>query len=372
MGIKERIQQYANIKGISIYQLEKDAGMSKSSWNRTKNISSESCSKLVCIYTDLSPAWLLTGEGSMLKDDNSLPISDEKGIVIHTDEKKEFDVNDDMTLYHYTNLKSLFGIVGNEKILFSDLKNSNDLREVHNDSGYKSICFCIGNNAYKKPRMWAQYGDNNKGVCIGFKLGKLKEKIKSLKCDIESFPIQYKDEAYFRYKRINGKESLKFKLNDWMHENEYRFISKDLEYIPISKDCIECIYVGVNVPSEFNAITKIGLNSKLRTFFLAGGLLKDGFINRFTQKSSSTEEMMNGCKVKIMHIKGIEDVDEIIGRNNARRFYEEMSNMIGYSHIPTNNYEDIIRENERLRVENENLKKGDNGAYTENDVQNAV
>lgn len=67
MSIKERIQQYANIKGISIYQLEKDAGMSKSSWNRTKNISSEACSNLVNIYTDISPEWLLTGEGEMLK-----------------------------------------------------------------------------------------------------------------------------------------------------------------------------------------------------------------------------------------------------------------------------------------------------------------
>ena len=67
MSIKERIQQYVNIKGISIYQLEKDAGMSKSSWNRTKNISSEACSNLVNIYTDISPEWLLTGRGEMLK-----------------------------------------------------------------------------------------------------------------------------------------------------------------------------------------------------------------------------------------------------------------------------------------------------------------
>lgn len=67
MGIKDRIQQYANLKGISIYQLEKSAGMSKSSWNRTKNLSSESCANLVSIYTDLSAEWLLTGEGNMLK-----------------------------------------------------------------------------------------------------------------------------------------------------------------------------------------------------------------------------------------------------------------------------------------------------------------
>ena len=67
MDIKQRIEQYANMKGISIYRLEKDAGMAKSSWNKTKNISSSSCSNLVKIYTDLNAEWLLTGEGEMIK-----------------------------------------------------------------------------------------------------------------------------------------------------------------------------------------------------------------------------------------------------------------------------------------------------------------
>lgn len=80
MGVKDRIQQYANLKGISIYQLEKNAGMSKSSWNRTKTLSSESCANLVSIYTDLSAEWLLTGEGSMLKskDPAVIPLSHDK------------------------------------------------------------------------------------------------------------------------------------------------------------------------------------------------------------------------------------------------------------------------------------------------------
>jgi peptidase S24-like protein len=87
MSIKERIQQYANIKGISIYQLEKDAGMSKSSWNRTKNISSEACSNLVSIYTDISPEWLLTGLGEMLKKPTRQDVS---GNVSNLEVEKSF------------------------------------------------------------------------------------------------------------------------------------------------------------------------------------------------------------------------------------------------------------------------------------------
>ena len=136
MGIKERIQQYANIKGISIYQLEKSAGMSKSSWNRTKNLSSESCANLVSIYTDLSAEWLLTGEGSMLKEDKT-------GVTLLSHSKvPEVLSNQDIILYDINaaaNLKTLLGdktqnILG--KISIPDIPKCDGAVYVKGDSMY--------------------------------------------------------------------------------------------------------------------------------------------------------------------------------------------------------------------------------------------
>ena len=136
MGIKERIQQYANIKGISIYQLEKSAGMSKSSWNRTKNLSSESCANLVSIYTDLSSEWLLRGEGSMLKEDKT-------GVTLLSHSKvPEVLSNQDIILYDINaaaNLKTLLGdktqnILG--KISIPDIPKCDGAVYVKGDSMY--------------------------------------------------------------------------------------------------------------------------------------------------------------------------------------------------------------------------------------------
>ena len=136
MGIKERIQQYANIKGISIYQLEKSAGMSKSSWNRTKNLSSESCANLVSIYTDLSAEWLLRGEGSMLKEDKT-------GVTLLSHSKvPEVLSNQDIILYDINaaaNLKTLLGdktqnILG--KISIPDIPKCDGAVYVKGDSMY--------------------------------------------------------------------------------------------------------------------------------------------------------------------------------------------------------------------------------------------
>ncbi len=71
MSIKDRIKEYADYKGISIYSIERAADMSKSSFYRSENISSEKISNMVRVFTDINTEWLLTGEGDMLKKDNS-------------------------------------------------------------------------------------------------------------------------------------------------------------------------------------------------------------------------------------------------------------------------------------------------------------
>lgn len=67
MSIKERISQYLKYKGISDYRFEKDLGLSKGYWNKAKNPSYEILIRICGIYTDISPEWLLTGEGEMFK-----------------------------------------------------------------------------------------------------------------------------------------------------------------------------------------------------------------------------------------------------------------------------------------------------------------
>lgn len=69
--IKERISQYLNSKSISDYRFEKDLGLSKGYLNKAKNPSSDILMKMCGIYSDINPEWLLTGEGDMLKKDNS-------------------------------------------------------------------------------------------------------------------------------------------------------------------------------------------------------------------------------------------------------------------------------------------------------------
>lgn len=67
MTIKDKIQQYIDYKGISIYRLEANAELSKGYWAKTKSISADVAMKISRIYTDLSAEWLLRGEGEMIK-----------------------------------------------------------------------------------------------------------------------------------------------------------------------------------------------------------------------------------------------------------------------------------------------------------------
>jgi hypothetical protein len=65
--IKQNILQYLDFKGVSKYEFYQKTGVSNGVLSQTNGISEESIMKFLSYYTEISPEWLLTGEGSMLK-----------------------------------------------------------------------------------------------------------------------------------------------------------------------------------------------------------------------------------------------------------------------------------------------------------------
>lgn len=69
--VLERIKEYIDYKGITIAAFERSIGMSNASFGKSlKNkgaIGSDKIENILSTYDDLSPDWLLTGKGNMLK-----------------------------------------------------------------------------------------------------------------------------------------------------------------------------------------------------------------------------------------------------------------------------------------------------------------
>lgn len=73
-----RIKEYIDFKGISISAFEKSIGMSNASFSKQlKNkgaIGTDKLENILITYPDISPSWLITGEGNMLKHE-TMPVS---------------------------------------------------------------------------------------------------------------------------------------------------------------------------------------------------------------------------------------------------------------------------------------------------------
>jgi hypothetical protein len=67
MTIQERIIQYIDLKGITPYRFCKDLGLSQGYLDKRGAIGTDKYLKIIEYYTDISPEWLLTGKGEMLK-----------------------------------------------------------------------------------------------------------------------------------------------------------------------------------------------------------------------------------------------------------------------------------------------------------------
>lgn len=73
-SVKERIKMFLKYLSIGQNAFEMKVGWSNGYINNTKNISADKLLSVIKEYPQLNISWLITGEGEMLKSDNSVKI----------------------------------------------------------------------------------------------------------------------------------------------------------------------------------------------------------------------------------------------------------------------------------------------------------
>jgi len=73
MGIRERIKQYIENKGISKYKFYQKIEVANGFLDKEGNIGSDKCEKIIYQYPDINIEWLITGKGSMFKNNSNMP-----------------------------------------------------------------------------------------------------------------------------------------------------------------------------------------------------------------------------------------------------------------------------------------------------------
>ena len=65
--LKRRILEYADSKGIKKYEIYQNTGISNGVLSQKGGLSEDNVMSFISHYSDLSPEWLLTGKGAMLR-----------------------------------------------------------------------------------------------------------------------------------------------------------------------------------------------------------------------------------------------------------------------------------------------------------------
>lgn len=239
-------------------------------------------------------------------------------------ENKKYFTTD--MIYHYTKLETaLEKILQNRSLRFSSFLNVNDPNEcafrditvTYNRDRYdgskidvpnylkivnevrleRSKLICFSQNSEKisrmqplttddyyetgffKPRMWAQYGEFSRGICLSFSKDSLvtqiekehkesylyrskirysdssKEIRRAFRFDVSDFMIENFDHYFIKEHLVKYREQLFFTKNsDWRDEREYRFLlitDNDKEYHVGVKGSLQGIFCGVNFPDVY-------------------------------------------------------------------------------------------------------------------------
>lgn len=95
MGSTERMREYLDCKGITKYKFCNDLGFSNKFLDNSSNMGTDKACKILHHYPEINSEWLLTGNGPMIKEDNT-------NVMIINNDRKTVDslhVNQEIPLY---------------------------------------------------------------------------------------------------------------------------------------------------------------------------------------------------------------------------------------------------------------------------------
>ena len=225
-----------------------------------------------------------------------------------------------MKLYHYTTFANFCSIWIQQKLKFSEWTNCNDVYErdkVYNLTQqsrkyngiefsvevfrqfkenvfeeverYKQVSFCLDYKdmkGYASPMMWGHYARDyqRSGVCIEFDSLKIRSSFPnakiykgkvSYKKILTPTPIggvdEEKKDAAQTFVIKNRKQLFFQKHSHWKSENEYRYLSKNCEYLDVS-DAITSVYVLNGDGVTLESVKRIIMDTSKLYFLQVGGL----------------------------------------------------------------------------------------------------
>jgi phage repressor protein C with HTH and peptisase S24 domain len=116
MGSTERVREYLDYKGITKYKFCNDLGFSNKFLDNSSNMGTDKACKILHYYPDLNSEWLLTGNGPMIKEENT-------SVVVMNSDRKTVDklhANQEIPLYDLeavAGLRELFSSGEPQRIL---------------------------------------------------------------------------------------------------------------------------------------------------------------------------------------------------------------------------------------------------------------
>ena len=225
-----------------------------------------------------------------------------------------------MKLYHYTTFTNFCSIWIQQRLKFSEWTNCNDVYEREKTykytqlsleyngkryppgvlrqflskvfkevEQYHQLSFCLDYKdikGYASPLLWGHYARDyqRSGVCLELDSSKIRlipmgAKIYKGKIDYKNNLIPThiggvnaeKGDAAEKFVKMNRKQLFFHKHPHWKFENEYRYISKNCEYLDIA-DAVSCIYVLGEDEITLQSVKHLVKDTKRLSFLNVGGL----------------------------------------------------------------------------------------------------